>query len=42
LSIARSAARSHSGDITVRNLPGHGCIFVLELPLAAETVGVSP
>lgn len=40
LSIARKAARSHNGDITVRNLPGCGCVFVLDLPLAAETVGV--
>jgi signal transduction histidine kinase len=32
LAIARQAAESHNGTIKVRNLPGHGCIFVLDLP----------
>ena len=35
LSIARQAMRAHGGDISVRNLPGKGCIFVLDMPLAA-------
>ena len=35
LSIARKAARVHGGDILVRNMPGTGCVFTLELPLAA-------
>ena len=36
LSIARKAARAHQGDIRVRNLPGRGCIFSIDLPLAVE------
>ena len=35
LSIARKAARAHGGDITVRNMPGKGCVFTLDVPLAA-------
>ena len=34
LSIARKAVRAHGGDIHIRNLPGTGCIFAIELPLA--------
>lgn len=36
LSIARKAVRLHSGDVTFRNLPGIGCVFVIELPLAVS------
>jgi signal transduction histidine kinase len=32
LSIALSAARAHGGDIHVRDIPGKGCVFTLELP----------
>ena len=35
LSIARSAVRANGGDISIRNLPGQGCVFVIELPLVA-------
>jgi signal transduction histidine kinase len=34
LSIARAAVRAHGGDIDVRNLPGVGCIFSIDIPLA--------
>lgn len=37
LSIARKAARVHGGDILVRNMPGTGCVFTLQLPLAAPS-----
>jgi len=37
LSIARKAVRSCGGDINFRNLPGTGCIFVIEMPLATDT-----
>ena len=36
LSIARKVVRAHGGDIHVRNVPGHGCIFVVVVPLAAH------
>jgi signal transduction histidine kinase len=36
LSIARKAVRAHSGDILVRNMPGKGCVFAIDVPLAAE------
>jgi len=34
LSIARQAVQAHGGDIQVSNLPGKGCIFAIDLPLA--------
>jgi signal transduction histidine kinase len=37
LSIARKAIRLYGGEITVRNLPGTGCVFVIDLPAASET-----
>jgi signal transduction histidine kinase len=39
LSIARKAVRAHSGDILVRNMPGKGCIFAIDVPLSAEAAG---
>lgn len=36
LSIARKAVRAHGGDIRIRNMPGKGCVFVIEVPLATE------
>ena len=36
LSIARKAVRAHRGDILIRNMPGKGCIFIIDLPLATE------
>jgi signal transduction histidine kinase len=35
LSISRKAVRAFGGDIHIRNLPGKGCIFTIELPVAA-------
>lgn len=34
LAIARRAVRAQGGDVRLRNLPGRGCIFTIELPLA--------
>lgn len=34
LSIARKAVRLHGGDIHVQNIPGVGCTFSVEVPLA--------
>jgi signal transduction histidine kinase len=36
LSMARDAVRLHGGDIRVHNMPGQGCIFEIDLPLAAD------
>ena len=43
LSIARKAVKLHGGNIHSRNLPGKGCVFVIELPLAEQmgTVAMS-
>src|SRR5688572_30795305 len=38
LSIARKAVKVHHGDIRFYNLPGKGCVFVIELPVAVEDV----
>lgn len=39
LSIVRGAVRSNGGDISVRNMPGKGCVFVIELPLLPASAG---
>jgi signal transduction histidine kinase len=36
LSIARKAVRAHGGEIRIRNLPGTGCVFIIEIPLGAD------
>jgi signal transduction histidine kinase len=36
LSIARKALRAHGGDIHIRNMPGRGCVFIAEIPLAVD------
>lgn len=41
LSIARKAVRACAGDIHVRNLPGVGCVFRIDLPVAAIPDGGS-
>ena len=30
------------GEIRFRNLPGIGCIFVIDMPLAADTPAITP
>jgi signal transduction histidine kinase len=35
LAIAKQAVDAHGGSIRVQNLPGKGCIFVLELPVGS-------
>lgn len=42
LSIARKAVRAHGGDIHIRNVPGKGCVFTIDLPLARAEVPVAP
>ncbi len=42
LSIARKAVRAHGGDIHIRNRPGRGCVFVVEVPLAGEATTAGP
>ena len=36
LSVARAAVRAHNGDIETHNIPGKGCVFAIDLPLALE------
>jgi signal transduction histidine kinase len=36
LSIARKAITAHEGDIHVRNMPGKGCVFVVDMPMAQD------
>lgn len=36
LSIARKAVTSQDGTIVIRNMPGTGCVFVIDVPLAQE------
>jgi Histidine kinase-, DNA gyrase B-, and HSP90-like ATPase len=40
LSIARQAVRAHGGDIHIGNMLGAGCIFAIDVPLAADYVAV--
>jgi signal transduction histidine kinase len=35
LSIAKKIVRAHGGDIAVRDNPGTGCIFTVDIPLVA-------
>jgi signal transduction histidine kinase len=35
LSIAKKVIRAHNGDINVRNMPGVGCVFTIDVPLVA-------
>ncbi len=35
LAISREGIRAGGGELTVRDLPGKGCVFTVELPLAA-------
>jgi signal transduction histidine kinase len=42
LSIARKAVRAQGGDIHIQNMAGKGCIFVIDLPFAADDVPVAP
>lgn len=37
LSIAKKVIRSHNGTIAVRDLPGRGCVFTIDMPLVAAT-----
>jgi signal transduction histidine kinase len=42
LSIARRAVRAHGGDIHIRNLPGTGCVFVIQVPMAVGELAPYP
>jgi signal transduction histidine kinase len=37
LAIVKQALEAHGGRVSVRNAPGKGCVFSLELPDARET-----
>lgn len=36
LSIARESVYADGGTLTVRNLPGHGCVFTINLPIRLQ------
>ena len=38
LAISRSGAEANNGRICARDLPGHGCIFIIDLPRAAVSL----
>jgi signal transduction histidine kinase len=40
LFIARQAVRAEGGDISIRNMPGRGCIFAIDVPLAVASASV--
>jgi signal transduction histidine kinase len=42
LSIARKAVRAHDGEIRVRDLPGQGCIFTIDIPLTSTDAPPAP
>jgi signal transduction histidine kinase len=42
LSIARKAVIAQDGTIRIRNMPGTGCVFVIDLPLAQEVPSAGP
>ena len=42
LSIARKAVRAHGGEIRIRNMPGQGCTFIIDVPLAAAEGAPQP
>jgi len=39
LAIAKQAVDAHEGTLRVHDLPGRGCVFVLELPVAGPPPG---
>jgi signal transduction histidine kinase len=41
LSIARRAVRAQGGEIEVRDMPGKGCTFVIQVPAAKEVTAVA-
>ena len=41
LSICRKAARAHAGEIYIRNMPGEGCVFTLDLPRKPEPAPIA-
>lgn len=42
LAIAKQAVDAHAGTLRVQNVPGKGCIFVMELPVAAGSARREP
>jgi signal transduction histidine kinase len=42
LSITRKVVKAHGGDIRIRNMPGRGCVFIIEIPLATGAAALAP
>lgn len=42
LASAQKAVKAQAGEIHLRNMPGKGCVFVIDVPLAADQAPVPP
>lgn len=42
LTIARQGVKANGGELTVRNLPGKGCVFTIDLPAAQPFAETEP
>ncbi len=42
LSIAMSAVRANAGDLRARDVPGHGCVFTIDLPRRPTAASTPP
>lgn len=40
--LSRQGVRANGGDIYLRNLPGKGCVFTIELPVANDGLSEAP
>jgi signal transduction histidine kinase len=40
LAIAKQAVEAHGGELRVHNLPGRGCVFVLDMPTEPAPPGL--
>jgi signal transduction histidine kinase len=40
LAIARESVEVNGGELRVRNVPGHGCVFTIDLPRLSQATAV--
>jgi signal transduction histidine kinase len=41
LSICRKAVKAMAGELRIRDLPGKGCVFTIDLPMRPVTQGTT-